>query len=242
MKDPAGNPLRQLVLKIHSRCDLACDHCYVYEHADRSWETRPRVMAEETAARTARRLADYALLHQLESVSVILHGGEPLLAGPARIRAICAELHSTVGAVTDLDLAVHTNGVQLSRRHLDVFAEFDVRVGISLDGDRSANDRHRLDRRGRSSYDRVLRAVGLLQTPEYRHLFGGLLCTVDVDNDPSPSTRPSPRWTRPASTTSCPTPPGTPRRPAAPPVPRCRTPTGCSPSSTAGWKKARRYP
>ncbi|MEQ8145005.1 radical SAM/SPASM protein FxsB, inactivated metallohydrolase extension form [Streptomyces sp. OP7] len=184
MKDPAGNPLRQLVLKIHSRCDLACDHCYVYEHADRSWETRPKVMAEETAARTARRLADYALLHGLESVSVILHGGEPLLAGPARISAICAELRATVGAVTDLDLAVHTNGVQLSRRHLDVFAEFDVRVGISLDGDRFANDRHRLDRRGRSSYDRVLRAVGLLQTPEYRHLFGGLLCTVDVDNDP----------------------------------------------------------
>ncbi len=184
MKAPAGAPLRQLVLKIHSRCDLACDHCYVYEHADRSWEARPKVMAEETAARTARRLADYARSHQLDSVSVFLHGGEPLLAGPARIRAICAELRTTVGAVTDLDLAIHTNGVQLSRRHLDVFAEFDVRVGISLDGDRVANDRHRLDRRGRSSYDRVLRAVALLRTPEYRHLFGGLLCTVDVENDP----------------------------------------------------------
>jgi len=184
MKVPAGAPLRQLVLKIHSRCDLACDHCYVYEHADRSWKARPKVMAEETAARTARRLADHARSHQLDSVSVILHGGEPLLAGPARIRDICAELRTTVGAVTDLDLAVHTNGVQLSRRHLDVFKEFDVRVGISLDGDRAANDRHRLDRRGRSSYDRVLTAVRLLQEPEYRHLFGGLLCTVDVENDP----------------------------------------------------------
>ncbi|MEU1263188.1 radical SAM/SPASM protein FxsBH, inactivated beta-hydroxylase extension form [Streptomyces cellulosae] len=184
MTVPAGAPLRQLVLKIHSRCDLACDHCYVYEHADRSWEARPKVMAEETAAQTARRLAGHARTHQLDSVSVILHGGEPLLAGPARIRAICAELRTTVGAVTDLDLAVHTNGVQLSRRHLDVFKEFDVRVGISLDGDRAANDRHRLDRRGRSSYDRVLTAVRLLQEPEYRHLFGGLLCTVDVENDP----------------------------------------------------------
>ncbi|GAA3502788.1 hypothetical protein GCM10019016_098970 [Streptomyces prasinosporus] len=184
MEDPAGNPLRQLVLKIHSRCDLACDHCYVYEHADRSWKARPVVMAEETVAQTARRLADYARSRRLESVTVILHGGEPLLAGPARIRAICAELDATVGAVTALDLRIHTNGVQLSRRHLDVFEEFDVRVGISLDGDRVANDRHRLDRRGRSSYDRVLRAVGLLQAPEYRHLFGGLLCTVDVANDP----------------------------------------------------------
>lgn len=184
MNDPAATPLQQLVLKIHSRCDLACDHCYVYEHADQSWRARPVVMAEETVAHTARRLADYARLRALETVTVILHGGEPLLAGPARLRAVCAELRATVGAVTQLDLRVHTNGVQLGRRHLDVFREFDVRLGISLDGDRVANDRHRLDRRGRSSHDRVLRAIGLLQAPEYRHLFGGLLCTVDVANDP----------------------------------------------------------
>ncbi len=184
MKDPAGTPLRQLVLKIHSRCDLACDHCYVYEHADQSWKARPVVISGETVAQTARRLADYARLRALDSVTVILHGGEPLLAGPARIHAICTELSATVGAVTALDLRIHTNGVQLGRRHLDVFREFDVRVGISLDGDRVANDRHRLDRRGRSSHDRVLRAVRLLRTPAYRHLFGGLLCTVDVANDP----------------------------------------------------------
>lgn len=184
MRDPAGTPLRQLVLKIHSRCDLACDHCYVYEHADQSWKARPVVIAEETVAQTARRLADYARLHALDSVTVILHGGEPLLAGPARIHAICSELSATVGAVTALDLRIHTNGLQLGRRHLDVFREFDVRVGISLDGDRVANDRHRLDRRGRSSHERVLRAIGLLRTPAYQHLFGGLLCTVDVANDP----------------------------------------------------------
>jgi hypothetical protein len=34
-------PFRQLVLKVHSRCDLACDHCYVYEHQDYSGPNRP---------------------------------------------------------------------------------------------------------------------------------------------------------------------------------------------------------
>jgi hypothetical protein len=29
-------PFRQLVLKVHSRCDLACDHCYMYEHQDQA--------------------------------------------------------------------------------------------------------------------------------------------------------------------------------------------------------------
>lgn len=176
--------LQQLVLKIHSRCDLACDHCYVYEHADQSWKSRPTFITEETLGKVARRFADYAREEKLPSVSVILHGGEPLLVGPVRMRDICAELVRTITPATALDLRIHTNGVRLNTRYLDVFKEFDVKVSISLDGDRAANDRHRRDRRGRSSHDRVLRAIDLLRTPEYRHLYSGLLCTVDVANDP----------------------------------------------------------
>ncbi|EMF55858.1 radical SAM/SPASM protein FxsB, inactivated metallohydrolase extension form [Streptomyces bottropensis] len=181
MRDPA---IQQLVLKIHSRCDLACDHCYVYEASDQSWRSRPTVISEETVVQVARRLTEYVLARNLDSVTVILHGGEPLLAGPARLRRICAELTRALAPVTALDLRIHTNAVRLNRDHLQIFDEFRVKVGVSLDGDRVANDRHRLDRRGRSSYDRVLRAIELLRLPEHRHLYQGLLCTVDVANDP----------------------------------------------------------
>ncbi|MFJ8108250.1 radical SAM/SPASM protein FxsBH, inactivated beta-hydroxylase extension form [Streptomyces sp. NPDC096132] len=183
-KAPDHPPLRQLVLKIHSRCDLLCDHCYVYQHADQSWRSRPTFIRPETVRSVAGRLAEYAVSRSLESVSVILHGGEPLLVGPARLRDICAELTRPLSPHTTLDLRMHTNAVTLNRRHLDVCKEFGVRVSVSLDGDRAANDRHRLDRRGRSSYDRVVRGIRLLQEPEYRHLFSGVLCTVDVANDP----------------------------------------------------------
>ncbi|KUN76036.1 radical SAM/SPASM protein FxsBH, inactivated beta-hydroxylase extension form [Streptomyces griseoruber] len=181
---PDHPPLRQLVLKIHSRCDLLCDHCYVYQHADQSWRSRPTFIRPETVRSVAGRLAEYAASRSLESVSVILHGGEPLLVGPARLRDICAELTRALSPHTTVDLRMHTNAVTLNRRHLDVCREFGVRVSVSLDGDRSSNDRHRLDRRGRSSYDRVVRGIRLLQEPEYRHLFSGVLCTVDVANDP----------------------------------------------------------
>ncbi|BBC36699.1 hypothetical protein SGFS_079930 [Streptomyces graminofaciens] len=177
-------PIQQLVLKVHSRCDLACDHCYVYEHADQSWRNRPVLISEETLRQVARRLAQYARAQRLDSVAVVLHGGEPLLAGPARLRRICAELTRAMPPSTTLDLHIHTNGVRLTRAHLEVFKEFDVKVGVSLDGDRVANDRHRRDHRGRSSHDRVLRGLELLRLPEYRHLYQGLLCTVDVANDP----------------------------------------------------------
>ncbi|OIJ66253.1 radical SAM/SPASM protein FxsBH, inactivated beta-hydroxylase extension form [Streptomyces mangrovisoli] len=176
--------IQQVVLKIHSRCNLACDHCYVYEHADQSWRARPTVITEETVRQVAERLAEYAKDRKLDSLCVILHGGEPLLAGAARLRTICAELSRRLSPISALDLRIHTNGVTLRPDHLAVFREFGVKVSISLDGDRAANDRHRLDRRGRSSHDRVLRAIELLRTPQNRHLYSGLLCTVDLANDP----------------------------------------------------------
>ena len=74
-------PLSQFVLKVHSRCDLACDHCYVYEAADQSWRGRPMAISDEVISRTARRIADHAAAHGLGIVQVVLHGGEPLLAG-----------------------------------------------------------------------------------------------------------------------------------------------------------------
>ncbi|MDF6041572.1 radical SAM/SPASM protein FxsB, inactivated metallohydrolase extension form [Streptomyces sp. JH14] len=177
-------PFREIVLKVHSRCDLACDHCYVYEHADQSWRTRPKTISDEVIFRTARRLAEHAKTHALPSVSVILHGGEPLLAGPARLRRICEELTAAFEGVAELDLRIHTNGLQLSPRYLDLFSEYDVKVGISLDGDREANDRHRRFADGRSSHPLVLKAVELLRQERYRHLNLGLLCTIDIENDP----------------------------------------------------------
>ncbi|MFJ6780134.1 radical SAM/SPASM protein FxsBH, inactivated beta-hydroxylase extension form [Streptomyces yangpuensis] len=175
---------REIVLKVHSRCDLACDHCYVYEHADQSWRARPKVISPEVISRTASRLAEHARDHALPSVTVILHGGEPLLAGTARLRLVCEEFSRALSGIAALDLRIHTNGLQLGTRCLDLFAEFGVRVGISLDGDRAANDRHRRFADGRTSHPLVLAAVERLRSAPYRHLYQGLLCTVDVANDP----------------------------------------------------------
>lgn len=176
--------LSQYVLKVHSRCDLACDHCYVYEHADQSWRTRPRAMARETVRAAATRIAEHAIAHRLPRARVILHGGEPLLLGPARLRETLHELRATIGAVTRLDLRIQTNGVLLSPAVCDLLAHYDVRVGVSLDGDRAANDRHRRFADGRSSHDAVLRALALLRRPGYRRIYAGILCTIDVRNDP----------------------------------------------------------
>ncbi len=66
----------------------------------------------------------------------------------------------------------------------ELFAEYGVKVGFSIDGDRAANDRHRRYADGRSSYDKVVQAIGLVRTGPFRDLYAGLLCTIDLANDP----------------------------------------------------------
>jgi uncharacterized protein len=79
LADPAWRPLpfREFVLKIHGRCNLSCHYCYMYEMADQSWRTRPAVMARDVFDLAVRRIADHVMDHDLRSVDVVFHGGEP---------------------------------------------------------------------------------------------------------------------------------------------------------------------
>src|ERR1700761_507707 len=175
-------PFREFIVKVHSRCDLSCDYCYMYEMADQSWRGRPRAMSAETAELTARRIADHANTHGLPDLTLILHGGEPLLAGRDLISQLVTSTRRLAGPKTTVHASVQTNGVGLSDSYLELFDELGVRVGVSVDGDADAHDRHRRFPSGRGSYQAVAAALGRLQ--RFPHLYGGLLCTVDLGNDP----------------------------------------------------------
>jgi uncharacterized protein len=178
------SPFDQFILKIHSRCNLACDYCYMYELADQSWRDQPKVMSRAVVKATARRIAEHAHRHEIESVSVVLHGGEPLLAGSDLISFLAREFRAVLDPSIRLSLGAQTNGALLSPAIVDTMREFNIRAGVSLDGDRVAHDRHRRTQRGDGSYDAVMRGLDLLLDDRYRHLFAGLLAVVDLANDP----------------------------------------------------------
>ncbi|HEY1670745.1 MAG TPA: FxsB family cyclophane-forming radical SAM/SPASM peptide maturase [Trebonia sp.] len=156
----------------------------MYESADQSWRGRPASIPSGVVSRAALRIAEHAKTHELDRVEVVLHGGEPLLAGVAGLRAVLVELENALNGVCRLDVKIHTNGVLLNEKFCELFSQHGVGVGISVDGDRTANDRHRKYRDGRSSYDAVVRAIRLLSGDRFRHLYSGLLCTIDIANDP----------------------------------------------------------
>ncbi|MFD9334196.1 FxsB family cyclophane-forming radical SAM/SPASM peptide maturase [Streptomyces sp. NPDC060028] len=179
------HPIRQFVLKTRSRCNLACTYCYVYAMADQGWRAQPTVMTPATVTRAAARIAEHAAAHDLPRVDLVLHGGEPLLTAPADLAAPVEAVRDALRAAaprTRVTATVQTNGVLLTRGRLAALAAAGIRVGVSLDGGLPAHNARRVDHAGRPGFTAAARGLRLLgRHPES---YAGVLCVVDLDQDP----------------------------------------------------------
>jgi uncharacterized protein len=177
-------PFRDVVLKVHQRCNLACDYCYVYEKADQSWRSRPAVMAPPIWRAAVDRIANHVRAHRLTSIRIVLHGGEPLLFGTGRLTELADAVRAALPETCAADIGMQTNGVRLDPKTLSELARHQIRVGVSVDGVAEVHDLHRRMPNGRGSFAAVRRGLELLGRPEYRSIYAGILCTVAADTDP----------------------------------------------------------
>jgi len=142
----------------------------------------PKRMSQPVTAKVVERIAEHAEKHGLASVEIILHGGEPLLAGAEWLTKLAKALHSQVPA--HVNIAVQTNGTLLNRPMLETLKRLGISIGVSLDGDAEATGLHRRYADGRNSFDAVANALYFLQSAEFRECYSGILCTIDTRNDP----------------------------------------------------------
>lgn len=154
----------------------------MYEAVDRSWQGMAAAMSDDTMTQTARRVAEHAKHHRLARLRVVFHGGEPLLSGPDTLARAADLLRREVGPATAVECTVQTNGLLLTEGCVETLAGAGIRVGVSLDGDRAATDRHRRLRGGRSSYAPVVRGLEALR--RHPEIYAGILCVIDLDNPP----------------------------------------------------------
>jgi uncharacterized protein len=177
-------PIREFILKVHNRCNLACDYCYIYEMADTSWSEQEPAMSPAVAKQAALRIREHAQRHELKTVSLVLHGGEPLLIGEKRLRILLQIFSDVFDGVVIPQFGMQTNGLLLTDSMLALLDEYDVHIGVSLDGGREANDKHRTRRNGTGTYAVVAERIHVLQSGLHSPLFRGILATVDITNHP----------------------------------------------------------
>lgn len=151
-----------IVFKISERCNLKCDYCYFFFGGDESWKFHPPIVAPDVVESVGAFAARAARDHQLRVITLIFHGGEPLLMPRSKFVTMCEMLRGYEKGFR-FDFGLQTNGVLVDAGWIDIFERYQISVGVSLDGPREVNDLHRLDFKDRSSYDRTVAGLRRIQ-------------------------------------------------------------------------------
>lgn len=172
------------VWKIHSRCNLNCSYCYMYNLADQGWTDQPKRMTESTAILTAERMRDHCSRRGRRRVNITLHGGEPLLVGVDYLQFLLTTIKETLrpAGITP-KITIQTNGLLFNEKFGRLLTKENVSLGVSIDGPPRINDKYRLDHKGQPTSARLEDRLQLLVT-EFPQVFAGFLCVISPEADP----------------------------------------------------------
>src|SRR5262249_22996310 len=96
-------------------------------------------------------------------LTVIWHAGEPLVLPVAYYRDAFDRIDALRPPELCLRHSIQTNGMLITPDWCDLFKQYQVGIGVSLDGPRHLHDAHRLTRSGRGTFDQTLQGIRVLQ-------------------------------------------------------------------------------
>lgn len=132
-------------------CPMDCTYCYLLE----------RHLKQEMTPLVATAIAD-GIGSSWEPVEVVWHGGEPLAVGVERFVELLAPFEPLRRAGRVRHKVQTGGGRPITDAWCDVFEQYDIGVGVSIDGPRTLN-RHRVDRGGHPMFDRTVTGVETLK-------------------------------------------------------------------------------
>ncbi len=175
---PAGfkHRFHAMVKPVGSLCNLNCTYCY-YLHKE-------GLLRQPQAARMTDEMLERHIRQYIESqtgdeVVFSWQGGEPTLLGIAFFQKVVALQARYKKPFQHIGNDLQTNGTLLDAEWAKFLKEHGFLVGLSCDGPRRLHDRHRVDKGGESTHDRVMAAARLLR--QHGVPFNAL-CVVNREN------------------------------------------------------------
>ncbi|TNL01434.1 XyeB family radical SAM/SPASM peptide maturase [Kosakonia cowanii] len=153
----------EIILKVSERCNINCTYCYVFNQGNEIAINSKPIASSETIKNLRSFFERASQEYKIETIQVDFHGGEPLMMGKSKFESACKELAAGDYNKTKLNLACQTNAILIDDEWIDIFSKYNISVGISIDGPKHINDRHRLDRKGRSTYEGTVKGLEMLQ-------------------------------------------------------------------------------
>ena len=152
---PANPVIETMVIQPTPFCNIACTYCYLPHRGDRS------VMARETLQAAFERV--FASGWSAPELTVIWHAGEPLVLPVEYYRDAFDLIERMRPKTLRVRHAIQTNGMLITAAWCELFRDYHVGVGVSLDGPRHLHDAHRRTRSGRGTFDKTMAGINLLR-------------------------------------------------------------------------------
>ena len=140
-------------------CNLDCTYCFFLSKEVLYPSSRFR-MSDEVLEQYIRQVIE---AHQTPEVTIAWQGGEPTLMGLDFFRRAVALARTYQKPGTRIEHTIQTNGTLLDDEWCQFLGEHEFLVGLSIDGPRELHDAYRVDKGGKPTFDRVMRAAMLLQ-------------------------------------------------------------------------------
>ena len=151
LKSHSGNVIKALCLLVAHSCNLACSYCFASQG---HYHGESGLMSFETGKRALDFLIENSGTRR--NLEVDFFGGEPLVNFQ-----VCKDLVAYARSIEkekgkNFRFTLTTNGVGLTEEIMDWANEECHNVVLSLDGRKEVNDRFRVDRKGKGSYDQIV--------------------------------------------------------------------------------------
>ena len=140
-------------------CNLNCKYCFYLE--------KQQLFQNKGSFRTSSEALETFIRQYIESqerpeVQFSWQGGEPTLLGVEFFQRV-VELQNGYANGKRVNNALQTNGFLLDDRWCEFLTEHGFLVGLSIDGPEELHNRYRVDKRGRPTFEAVMRGLEFLK-------------------------------------------------------------------------------
>lgn len=154
--NPFGSVMYLMAKPAGAACNLACRYCYYLEKG----EGIPRQIMDLSTLEEFTR--QYIEAQTIGDVMFTWHGGEAMLR-PISFYEKAIEFQQKYAGGRRIDNCIQTNGTLINPQWCQFLRRNRWLVGVSIDGPEDFHDEYRIDARGRSTFQTVVRGIRLLQ-------------------------------------------------------------------------------
>ena len=136
-------------------CNINCTYCYLPDRNNK------HVMAQSTVTRLFGEI--FATGWACPEITVVWHAGEPLVVPVSFYREAFETIERLRPESVIVKHSFQTNGMLIDAEWCRLFLDWNVGVGVSIDGPRELHDKNRKTRSGKGTFDQTLAGIRCLR-------------------------------------------------------------------------------